>query len=151
MTPSLIKLSTLSIIILLTNNIFANEETKKNPIIIKSSTKPVDEADKLKPKKDKIKGGEKLKDKAVKHLIKLSDIKEHYQIKRSGLHFPPYRCFIYSNGKEIEIGVINKKTIDFKIKQSLLKIGDIILVTNKLDIQSKSPIKKVIIEEIEVK
>ena len=84
--------------------------------------------------------------------VPLASIKESYQISRKNLNFPPYRCFIYhDDGNETEIGTNNESFIDFKINKSLLKVGDTIVVTNKLDfIDDNHPIKKEIVEQIEI-
>ena len=160
MKKQVIKLSVVGLILLLSANIYASNEKE----ILEIKDRPVDDAVKTvvkedtiqykyKLKEDTIKGGDKLKDHYYDIKISLKSIKGSYKINRKDLLFPPYRCFIYHNGgKETEIGIIDKSSIYFEIKKSLLNVGDIILVTNKLDINSKNnPIKKMIIEEIEIK
>jgi len=149
MKKQAIKLSVVGLILLLSANIYASNEKE----ILEIKDRPVDDAVKTVVKEDTIKGGDKLEDHYYDIKISLKSIKGSYKINRKDLLFPPYRCFIYHNGgKETEIGIIDKSSIYFEIKKSLLNVGDIILVTNKLDINSKNnPIKKMIIEEIEIK
>ena len=149
MKKQVIKLSVVGLILLLSANIYASNEKE----ILEIKDRPVDDAVKTVVKEDTIKGGDKLEDHYYDIKISLKSIKGSYKINRKDLLFPPYRCFIYHNGgKETEIGIIDKSSIYFEIKKSLLNVGDIILVTNKLDINSKNnPIKKMIIEEIEIK
>jgi len=149
MKKQVIKLSVVGLILLLSANIYASNEKE----ILEIKDRPVDDAVKTVVKEDTIKGGDKLEDHYYDIKISLKSIKGSYKISRKDLLFPPYRCFIYHNGgKETEIGIIDKSSIYFEIKKSLLNVGDIILVTNKLDINSKNnPIKKMIIEEIEIK
>lgn len=149
MKKQVIKLSVVGLILLLSANIYASNEKE----ILEIKDRPVDDAVKTVVKEDTIKGGDKLEDHYYDIKISLKSIKGSYKISRKDLLFPPYRCFIYHNGgKETEIGIIDKSSIYFEIKKSLLNVGDIILVTNKLDIDSKNnPIKKMIIEEIEIK
>lgn len=148
MKKQVIKLSVVGLILLLSANIYASNEKE----ILEIKDRPVDDAVKTVVKEDTIKGGDKLEDHYYDIKISLKSIKGSYKISRKDLLFPPYRCFIYHNGgKETEIGIIDKSSIYFEIKKSLLNVGDIILVTNKLDINSKNnPIKKMIIEEIEI-
>ena len=80
--------------------------------------------------------------------IKLSSIKSHYTIQRSGLHYPPYRFFIYRNKKETEIGTSQETSFTFKVDKSLLKVGDEILITNRLD--STDPLTKAIIHDVAI-
>jgi len=141
---------------LLGTNIFANtDKTKELTEIekkIKGGTTTVDEAFEKKPIEDSTKGGGKSKDKVHDINISLASIKECYQISRKDLSFPPYRCFIYhDDGNETEIGTSNESFIDFKIKKSLLQVGDTIVVTNNLDFNDDNhPIKKEIVEQIEI-
>lgn len=139
----------LGMMLLFVNGAYATNENKK-PVEIHE--KPVDEALENKPKEDSIKGGDKLKDKYHDEKISLSSIKDNYKIERNDLNFPPYKCFIYHpNTKTTEIGTSDASKIDFKIKKSLLKIGDIILVTNSLNVTNpNNPFGKFIVEEIEV-
>lgn len=151
MNKTLLKLSSVSLILLLlSTNSFAEDEKKKDIAKTEKSDgkRPVDDADKKKPKEDNIKGGDKVKDKEVNATIKLSSIKNHYTIKRSGLHYPPYRCFIYRNGKETDIGTSQETSFTFKVDKSLLNVGDEILITNRLD--SVRPLPKEIIHDVEI-
>ena len=152
MNKRLATLALTTLVLLFASNLSANDEKKKEITKLEIPKKPVDEAQEDKPTKDTVKGGDKTKDKSSKpKKISLSTLKESYNIKRSNLHFPPYRCFIYhENGTETEIGTSSDLSIDFNIKKSLLNIGDTIVVTNALDVHIKHPIKKVIIEQIEI-
>ena len=139
----------LGMMLLFVNGAYATNENKK-PVEIHE--KPVDEALEHKPKEDSIKGGDKLKDKYHEAEISLSTIQDSYKLERSDLNFPPYKCFIYHPNKKItEIGTSNVSKINFKIKKSLLKIGDIIVVTNSLNVIHKdNPFGKFVIEAIQV-
>jgi len=152
MNKILLKLSFISVILLLlTIYSFADDKKKEVTKTEKSDEKrPVDDAGENKPKEDYPKGGDKIKDKEVNTTIKLSSIKKQFTIKRSGLHYPPYKCFIYhhSSGKETDIGTSNKVSFTFKINKSLLSIGDEILITNRLD--STGPLTKEIIHDVEI-
>ena len=147
MNKKIVKLSIL--VLLLTHATYATNENK-NPTEV--NEKPVDEALEHKPKKDTIKGSDKLTDKYHEAEISLSSIKGNYKIERNDLNFPPYKCFIYHpNTKITEIGTSNASKINFKIKKSLLKIGDIIVVTNSLNVIHKdNPFGKFVIEAIQV-
>ena len=142
MKKQILKLSMLGLMLLFLNTAYGIDENKK----------PVDEALEYTPKEDTIKGGDKLTDSYNDEKISLSNIDKNYIIERKDLNFPPYKCFIYHlDGTETEIGTINDSKINFKIKKSLLSVGDIILVTNLLDVtDKKNPFKKFIIEEVEI-
>jgi len=152
MNKTLLKLSFISVILLLfTSYSFADDKNKKEVTKTEKSDggRPVDDAGEKKPKEDYPKGGDKIKDKEENATIKLSNIKNQFIIKRSELHYPPYRCFIYHpSGKETDIGTSNKVSFTFKINKSLLSIGDEILITNRLD--STGPLTKEIIHDIEI-
>ena len=154
MNKTLLKLSSVSLILfLLTGNIFANDEKKKEPTKTEKANepRPVDDATKQKPKEDYPKGGDKVEDEEDNNVtVKLSTINKYYIIKRSGLHYPPYRCLVYhKDGTQITIGTSKQKSFTFTIKKSLLKIGDEIIITSHLDTQGKS-IKKKIIHDVEI-
>jgi hypothetical protein len=155
MKKTILKLSLVSFMLFGTNTFADTDKTKKMTEVdkkIKGGTTTVDEALETKPINDGIKGGGKSKDKIHDINVSLASIKESYQISRKNLNFPPYRCFIYhDDGNETEIGTSNEFFIDFKINKSLLKVGDTIVVTNKLDfIDENHPIKKEIVEQIEI-
>ena len=141
-TTTILKLTTLSLMLLFTNNSWAKEITNGKPII--------DDAYGKKPKTDTIKGGDGLKDEYKEKNISLSTLKSSYHIQRKDLLFPPYQCFIYhTDGKQTEIGTSNSTTIDFTIDKSLLTVGDTIVVTNRLN--AINPLGKFVIEEIAIK
>jgi len=155
MKETILKLTLVGFMLLSINTFADTDKTKEIIDIdkkIKGGTSPVDEALEKKPIDDTIKGGGKSKDKVHDINISLSNIKDSYLISRKNLNFPPYRCFIYhDDGNETEIGTSNESFINFKIKKSLLKVGDTIVVTNKLDyIDDDYPIKKEIVEQIEI-
>jgi hypothetical protein len=155
MKKTILKLSLVSFMLFGTNTFADTDKTKEMTEVdkkIKGGTTTVDEALETKPINDGIKGGGKSKDKIHDINVSLASIKESYQISRKNLNFPPYRCFIYhDDGNETEIGTSNEFFIDFKINKSLLKVGDTIVVTNKLDfIDENHPIKKEIVEQIEI-
>ena len=147
MKKNIVKLSLLSLMLLFVGSAYASE--KKDIGEVKD--RPVDDAVKTVVKEDTIKGGGKLED--TYHddkKILLSTVNKVYHVKRNNLHFPPYKCYIYHTNKKItEIGTINDFKIDFKIKKSLLSVGDIIVVTNKLVVRG-NPFGKLVIEEIKV-
>ena len=152
MNKTLLKLSSVTLILLLLGtNSFAEDEKKKDITIIKKldDGRTVDDAVAQTKEEDTIKGGDKLKDEEVNATIKLSSIKNNVSIERSGLNYPPYRCFIYRNGKEIDIGTTQETSFTFTIDKSLLKVGDEILITNRLD--STGSISKKIIHDIEIR
>lgn len=148
MKKKIVKLSTIGLILLFTHGTYATEKTNMD----EKEKKPVDEALEHKPKEDTIKGGGKLKDKYHNTTVSLSSIENSYQIKRSDLHFPPYKCYIYhSNTQTTKIGISKESEIKFEIDKSLLNIGDIIVVTNSLNVNNKNnPFGKFIVEEIEI-
>ena len=143
MIKNILKLSTVTLMIIFSSTIYASKDD--------GSKITVDEAQSKPPKKDTIKGGDDLKDKYIENNVSIASIKKSYIIKRENLLLPPYRCFIYHpKGNETTIGVINSTKIEFSIDKSKLKIGDIILVTNKVSIEGDTPIDKVIVEEINI-
>ena len=143
-TTTILKLTTLSLMLLFTNNSWAKEITNGKPII--------DDAHGKKDKEDTPKGGDGLKDEYRDKNISLSTLKSSYHIQRKDLLFPPYRCFIYhADDKQTEISTSNSTTIDFTINKSLLTVGDIILVTNSIDVESINSVKKLVIEEISIR
>lgn len=153
MKKTILKLSLVGFIFIGINT-FADKTKEMTEITkkITGGTTTVDDALEAKPIYDGTKGGGKSEDKVHDINISLASINESYQISRKDLHFPPYRCFIYhDDGNETEIGTSNESFIDFKIKKSLLKIDDTIVVTNKLDFNDDNhPIKKEIVEQIEI-
>jgi hypothetical protein len=147
MKKNIVKLSFLSLIFLFTESIYASDEIKD---IGEVKDRPVDDAIKIVVKEDTIKGGDKLKDSYHDEKVSLSTIDKVYQIERDNLYFPPYRCLIYhSNEKITEIGIMNDSKINFKIPKSLLSVGDIIVVTNKLVVRG-NPFGQFLVEEIEI-
>jgi len=144
-------LTLLSLILLLSNNTFANNDKSKEIVETSEKVKPkiIDEAEKDTPKKDSIKGGGKLQDVIRDINVSLSNIKEFYKVNRKDLYYPPYKCIVHhKNNTNTKIGTSNNSTIKFKIKKSSLKVGDVIVVTN--NIKNNSPFKQVIIEWVEV-
>jgi len=152
MKKTIFKLSLVSAVVLFTGNLFADNDKMKEITETHAKIKPtiVDEAHEKLPKISPIKSGGESEDIANDANVSLSILKESYQISRKDLFFPPYRCFIYtSKKKQIDIGISDKTTIDFKIDKSSLSVGDTIVVTNSLD--NNSFFGKFIIEWIEIK
>ena len=155
MEKTVLKLSLVGFMLIGVNTFADTDKTKEMTEIkkkIKGGTTTIDEANENKPKENTIKGGGKSEDKLHDINISLASIKESYTISSEDLKLPPYRCFIYhDDGSETEIGTSNKSSIDFKIKKSLLKVGDTIVVTNNININDDDfPIKKEIVEQIEI-
>jgi len=142
MKNAILKLTLFLGFILIASGLIASD-TKKPPVI--------DEAQQNKPKEDTIKGGDKIKDISNDKNISLANIKSVYTIKRKGLNFPPYKCYVYHADKSsTQIGTIDKSVISFTIKKSQLAVGDTIIVENSEDTgDNKFP--KFIIEWVEVK
>ena len=143
MIKNILKLSTVTLMIIFSVTVYASKDDATKITVDEAQSKP--------PKQDTIKGGDDLKDKYIENNISISSIEKSYIIKRENLLLPPYRCFIYHpKGNETTIGVTNSTNVEFSIDKSKLKVGDIILVTNKVSIEGDTPIDKFIIEEINI-
>jgi len=118
--------------------------------------KPVDEGQKSNPKEDKIKGSEKKDNKYQFKKVSLSKIiKDIYIVKREYLSHSPFTCLHY-NGKTKKLTTLAKESntahsFYFKVKKSILKVGDEIIIVNDVDAKKKNmPLGKKIIIEIEI-
>ncbi len=140
----------IGLMLFISPHLFSQENVKT------TGTKPVDEGQKNTPIEDKIKGSRKVNNKYQFKKVSLSKItKDNYIIKREHLSHSPFTCLHY-NGKTKKLTILAKESnrahsIHFKVKKSILNVGDEIIVVNDVDAKKKNmPLGKKIIIEIEI-
>lgn len=137
-----LKLLFITILIVSTLNLMAQEEKR-------TGTKPVDEGIKSVHQESTIKNTQDINN-TFEHKIQfLSKIKKYIYIKRKNINFSPFKCLLIDGNTSKATTIFiekDKSSINFKIDKSKLKVKDSIIIINDKNSKESTTGKEAIIQ-----